>query len=72
MSRKSKQPIISRRRRSRGGVRGHLARRNDALAETLARLAVKSMSNDGHLRIPFSLNVPRKVRKQAFTVAATL
>jgi len=74
MSRESKHPIISKRRRSRGGVRGHLARRNDALAEVLARLAVaeKSMSNNRHLRIPFRPDVPRKVRKNAFALASAI
>jgi hypothetical protein len=74
MSRKSKHPILSKRSRSRGGVRAHLARRNRALAEVMAQLAVAqmSLSKDGRLRIPFLPDVPHKVRKNAFALASLL
>src|SRR5271155_3958615 len=74
MSGKSRHPIILKRRRSRGGVRSHLARRNDALAEAMAHLGVAhmSMSEDGRLRIPFRPDVPRKVRKNAFALASAI
>ena len=74
MRRKSKHPIISKRRRSRGGVRSHLVRRNDALADAMAQLGIAqmSMSDDGRLRIPFRPDVPRKVRKNAFALASAI
>jgi hypothetical protein len=74
MSGKLKHPIISKRRRSRGAVRGHLARRNDALAEATAQLALAhlAMSGDGRLRIPFRPDVPRDVRKKAFALASAI
>ena len=74
MSKKSRHPIIAKRRRSRGGVRSHLARRDRALAEATAHLAVAEMlmSDDGHLRIPFRPDVPRMVRKKAFALASAI
>lgn len=74
MPKKSRHPIITKRRRSRGGVRGNLARRNRALAEAMARLGIAGMSvsKDGHLRIPFRPDVPRKVRKKAFALASAI
>jgi hypothetical protein len=74
MSRKLKHPILAKRQRSRGGVRGHLTRRDRALAEVMAELGVAGMlsSGDGRLRIPFRLDVPRKVRKQAFALASAI
>jgi hypothetical protein len=74
MTKKSKHPILEKRRRSRGAVRSHLARRNRALAGEMARAAVAHMllSADGHLRIPFLPDVPRKVRKEAFAVASAI
>lgn len=74
MSGKAKHPLIAKRKRSRGGVRGHLARRNQSLSEVMAELAVVQMplSKDGHLRIPFRPNIPHKVRKQAFAVASAI
>jgi hypothetical protein len=74
MSRKFKHPVVSKRRRSRGGVRGHLARRNAALSEAIAQLGVAqmSMSKDGRLRIPFRPEVPREVRKNAFAIASAI
>jgi hypothetical protein len=74
MPRKSKHPIIEKRKRGRGGVRGHLARRNNALAEVVAQLGITNMlrSKDGWLRIPFRPGVPRKVRKRAFAIASAI
>jgi hypothetical protein len=74
MKKKSTHPIMAKRRRSRGGVRGHLARRNRALADALADAAItqKATSKDGKLRIPFLQNVPRKVRKEAFAIASAM
>lgn len=74
MSEKTKHPILSKRRRSRGGVRGHLAQRNQALSAAIAELAVErlKMSKDGHVRIPFRPGVPRKVRKNAFKLVSAI
>jgi hypothetical protein len=74
MSKKSRHPIIAKRRRSRGGVRSHLARRDRALAEAMAYLGTAGMSasEDGHLRIPFRPDVPRTVRKKAFALASAI
>jgi hypothetical protein len=74
MSKTSAHPIIAKRRRSRGGVRGHLARRNRALAREMADSALARMflSKDGRLRIPFLPDVPRKVRKEAFALASAI
>jgi hypothetical protein len=74
MFRKAKHPILSKRSRSRGAVRGHLARRDRVLAEAMAHLGLAQMSSskDGHLRIPFRPDVPRKVRKKAFALASAI
>ena len=74
MTKKSKHPILAKRRRSRGAVRGHLARRNRALAGEMARSAVAHMalSVNGRLRIPFLQDIPRKVRKEAFALASAI
>ena len=74
MTKRSKHPILAKRRRSRGGVRGHLRRRDRALAEVVAELGIAQMSSskDGRLRIPFRPNVPRKVRKEAFYLASAI
>ena len=74
MTKRSNHPLLAKRRRSRGGVRGQLTRRNRALAEVVAELGIARMSSsrDGRLRIPFRPDVPRKVRKQAFALASAI
>jgi hypothetical protein len=74
MSKGSKHPTLAKRQRSRGGGRGHLTRRDRALAEVMAEFAVagKLSSGDGRLRIPFRPDVPRKVRKQGFALASAI
>jgi hypothetical protein len=67
-----KHPIKAKRNKTRGGVRGHLARRNRALATVMGDHAVFAAehSKDGKVRIPFLPDVPKKVRDEAFQVAA--
>lgn len=74
MEKKPRHPILAKRRRSRGGVRSHLVRRNRVLTELLALLAIAEMrtSKDGRLRIPFRQDVPRSVRKRAFGLASAI
>ena len=74
MRQKAKHPITAKRNKSRGAVRGHLVRRNRALAEALAVGAVahRDLRKDGALRIPFLQDVPGKVRKDAFAIAAAI
>lgn len=71
---KAKHPIVAKHRRSRGGVRGHLTRRDHALAEAIAELAIARMtvSKDGLPRIPFRAGVPQKVRKNAFALVSAM
>jgi hypothetical protein len=74
MKKKSKHPILAKRRRSRGGVRGRYTRVKRPLANALAELAVarKATSKDGNLRIAFRKDVPLKVRKEAFAMASAI